>query len=265
MSATDRARAAREENRACHPQRRSGISRCCVSVDTPIKRPDLATYSQAEQLSKGVAPTWDSPDIVSCLLPVNALLPECSVTVRNLSPSCSAVNALVSLFISPFGLGMPRTLEGQMTVSLGPLAQSTILFPLSQAALKTVPQAIGANVSIQLSQDANLINNNGGQNLMGLSTLVSGRVITVQIAVRNPASYAQLISLDAMPNSLSANIQSNVGIGALSQAMVPMILEVPAAAHGTPAAPMRLDATVVARGNDGSLMDGITYAVFVED
>ena len=44
----------------CRPTRRYPPSHCtCLKPDEPPKRPDPAIYSQAEQLSLGLAPTWN--------------------------------------------------------------------------------------------------------------------------------------------------------------------------------------------------------------
>src|SRR6266700_2397680 len=90
----------------CSLTLRDRRSCCCVAVDDPPPaRPDLAIYSQEEQLALGAAPTWDSPDILTNYWSPFKLMPEISVTVRNLSSSVAAVNAQVLLYTSVFGLG----------------------------------------------------------------------------------------------------------------------------------------------------------------
>jgi hypothetical protein len=249
----------------CWPSRRTGGERCCVRLDTPIQRPDPAIYSQREFLEAGISPTWDNPNIVSCELPSNDLLPEVIVTVTNLSLDCPALGALISLFLGPFGIGMQLSLQGQMTVSLAPSQQLNITFPLSQAILNPPSQEVNLTVTIQHPSDANLANNVGSQNLMGFSTAASGRNFIVSVPVRNAAATPQTISLEMMPNQLTASIATEVQLGPLSQTVIPLSLTVPAAAHGTPVAPTRLDATLVARNASGDLLDGVTYAVFVDN
>ena len=71
----------------CSPHRQSGLADgCCVRLNIPPERPDLAVYSQEEEFAKGVTPTWDSPDVV--VYDANMqILPEASITIRNLEAS----------------------------------------------------------------------------------------------------------------------------------------------------------------------------------
>src|SRR5689334_6103646 len=120
----------------CRPQRPKQRGACCLSVSTPPQRPDPAIYSQDEQIQAGQIPTWDSPDIVTNSDIPWALHPETRVTVRNLSPQVAAVNALVQLSVSAFGIGpTPAPLSAQL-VTLEPSATATLNFPLTQAILK---------------------------------------------------------------------------------------------------------------------------------
>ena len=51
----------------CTPVRRARtrVGCCVVPNSPPPDTPDSAIYSQVEQISKGVIPTWDSPDILT--------------------------------------------------------------------------------------------------------------------------------------------------------------------------------------------------------
>ena len=61
----------------CQPVRREPPPRCgCLKLDDPPKRPDPAIYSQAEQLSLGLAPTWNPEDITTNRQRPWTLLPE---------------------------------------------------------------------------------------------------------------------------------------------------------------------------------------------
>jgi hypothetical protein len=235
-------------------------------VSTPLLRPDLAIYSQLEQISSGSAPTWDSPDITSVLLPTNQIINEIVVKARNISTNCAALNGTVSLYSSIYGLGMPRNLQGQTSVTLVPQEETTVTFPLSQSVIASIPQQLGMHVSLAHPQDLKLMNNNGSQMLAAFPTSVMGsRVFNIPIQVRNPFSTPQSVNLDLMPNALSANVQPSVSLGALAQASVPVSITVPAALHGSPANPIRLDMTVVASIAGTSFFDGLTAAIYVDD
>lgn len=252
----------------CAPPRKDPDQRCCcVHVDgPPPDRPDLAIYSQDEQFGMGTAPTWDSPDILTNLWAPFHLLPEVSVVVRNLSPTASAVNADVALYISSFGIGMPRSLLSSQRISLGPQQQVSLLFPLSQAILNAAEQRIGTLVQITHPHDRNRINNVGGQHLADAYTSAAGRTFTVSFPVMNPLATAQVISLSALSNQLNAVVApASRTFAPLEQALATLTLQVPAAVHGTSAAPVRMDATVVGRSADGSLLGGLTYVVFIDN
>jgi hypothetical protein len=51
----------------CSVRQRPAVNRCCCisTRDVPIEHPDLAIYSQDEQLSLGIMPSWDNPDITT--------------------------------------------------------------------------------------------------------------------------------------------------------------------------------------------------------
>lgn len=57
----------KREREPCRPQQDldSRHSCCLIPYGAPPDRPDLATYSQEEQIAVGNPPTWDSPDILT--------------------------------------------------------------------------------------------------------------------------------------------------------------------------------------------------------
>jgi hypothetical protein len=251
----------------CSPPRIERRKCCCVAVDgPPPDRPDLAIYSQDEQLANGAVPTWDSPDILTNYWSPFKLMPETSVTVRNLSPSANAVNVLVSLSTSAFGLGTARSFMSSQIVSLAPTQASTLLFPMTQALLNSADQRIGVYVTITHPHDRRAINNTGAQLLADAYTSSSGRNFGVTFPIVNPLSTPQQITVAAFPNALSANVTPNVRtFSPLEQVMATMTLIVPSTLHGTPTAPGRQDVTVVAYGGDGRLIGGLTYVIWIDD
>ncbi len=189
----------------CRPRRRWEPDRavCCVPIPVPIQTPDVAIYSQEEQLSVGNPPTWDNPDILTNYWRPFRLMPEVSVTIRNLS-SINAVNVQVAISTSAFGIGMPRTPSGSKTLSLAGGQQQVILFPVSQALLNAPDPRIGAFVDIIHPHDRKLINNKGVQLLADEYTSAVGRAFTVNFPVLNSAAVAQQITLSALNNDLNA-------------------------------------------------------------
>jgi hypothetical protein len=240
---------------------------CCAHIgDPPPDRPDLATYSQEEQLTLGVSPTWDNPDMLTNWWRPFTLMPETVVTVRNLSSRASAVNAHVSLSTSIFGLGMPRVLLGMYSLSLAPSQQRTVLFPLPQATLNAPDQRIGTYVRIDHPHDARAINNAGQQLLADAFTTSSGRAFTVTFPVRNPLGVSQAITLAALANDLSAVVMPGSHLFApLEQRTATLGVSVPGTLHGTVPAPLRRDVTIVGRNQDGTLLGGLTYVIWIDD
>jgi hypothetical protein len=244
------------------PQRNTG---CCIQTSTPPQRPDLATYSQQEQISDGNAPTWNSPDITTNNDFPWKLLAEAQVVVRNLSNVASAINALVTVSTSPFGIGMPQTALSSQKLNLGPSQQVTLNFPFT-AALLAGPPSIGAYVLIQDAYDANLINNSGAQVLQGMTTSGVGRNVVLSFPVTNPSGAGRTISLSVLPNALSGAVTpATQAFAPWEQINASLSLSVPAAMHGTPADPVYNEATVIAYASDGSLVGGATWILWVDN
>jgi hypothetical protein len=232
----------------------------------PPDRPDLAIYSQDEQFASGAAPTWDNPDLLTNYWNPFKLLAEISVTVRNLSPTASAVNGQVSVYISTFGLGMPRQLLSSQALSLPPGQQATLLYPLSQAILNAAEQRIGTYVTISHPHDARGINNAGAQLIADAFISVVGRSFGVTFPVMNPVAAPQVLTLGVLPNDLNAVISpATRAFAPLEQIMATLTLQVPGSIHGAPGAAARRDATTVARGADGKVIGGLTYVIWIDN
>lgn len=232
----------------------------------PPDRPDLAIYSQDEQFAAGTAPTWDNPDMLTNYWNPFRLLPEVSVTVRNLSATASAVNGQVAVAISTFGLGMPRVPLASQMVHLGPSQQTTLLFPLSQAILNAAEQRIGTYVTITHPHDSRAVNNAGAQLIADAFTSAAGRSFSVTFPVMNPLATAQQITLSMLANDLSAAVTPAVRAYApLEQIMATLTVQVPGTIHGTPGAEQRRDVTIVSRGADGTVIGGLTYVIWIDN
>jgi hypothetical protein len=69
-----------------------------------------------------------------------------------------------------------------------------------------------------------------------------------------------------LPNELSAIVTpASRTFAPLEQFMASMALHIPNTLHGTAATPLRKDATVVGRASDGSLIDGLTYILWIDN
>ncbi|MBZ0281428.1 MAG: hypothetical protein K8L97_11870 [Anaerolineae bacterium] len=251
----------------CRPPRRDRSTKqhCCVSVDKPPERPDPATYSQAEQLSLGNAPSWNSPDIVTNNWSPWRLMQEPEVIVRNLSPTASAINTLVHFYWSPFGIGMPRTLLTTRMINLPASAQTTLKFPLGQDTLNG-PQEIGTYIVIEHPHDQNLINSKGDQIHFGALTSESGRNLEFTLPVRNPSGQAQQITLTVLSNDFGAVVAPAAPtIAAFAQVNTQVTMAVPNTLHGTSANQIQREVTIIGRGADGQVIDGVTFVIRIDD
>jgi hypothetical protein len=249
----------------CRADRHPRPQGCCVSVDRPPDRPDPATYSQGEQLALGAQPTWNSPDIVT-----NATLPwgpwpTVDVTVRNLSATASAVNVLVHLERGPFGVGMALARESTKVLSLGPSEETVLNFALPVPAAGADPD-VSVVATIEHPTDARLINNRGEQTIAGATTTQVGRSPSIPFPVRNPLGSPQTIMLAALTNSLGAVVSPAAhAFAPFEQIQATLKLSVPAGMHGTGAQPAFNEVTVLARGQNGSVVGGVSYLLWVDD
>jgi hypothetical protein len=238
-----------------------------VSVrDTPLERPDLAIYSQAEQLANNAAPSWDSPDIVTNDWGPFRLRNEATVTVRNLSPTTAAANALVHYYTSPFGIGTRRTLRISQLVSLGPGQQAQLLFPLHQEVLSGDPRT-GVHIEIEHPTDSNLLNNSGSQVHDGGFTSESGRSFDVQIPVLNDSPMSRQIDLSIAATDLSASLSSSSHVFApFQQVMVTLHIDVPAFLTGSSGSPVQRAVTVFGRlAGTGEVVGGATRLLRIDN
>jgi hypothetical protein len=231
-----------------------------VAISNPPQRPDPATYSQLEQLQLGQVPNWDSPDILTNNRVPWKLLPDTQVTVRNLSPTVSAVGTQVTLLVSAFGIGMKRTPFSTQTLTLAPLQQTTLFYPLSQAIING-EQSIGVHVELYHPFDSLQINNHGAQVASGIDTVSAGRSPSLAFPVLNNSPGARTITLATLPNNLGAAVSpASYTFAPLQQINATLALDVPSTMHNTTEW-----VTVVGWSPDGSLIDGLTWVVSVNN
>jgi len=249
----------------CLPQRRDRPKECCLELRQPPNRPDPATYSQLEQLALGLEPTWNSPDIVTNSTLPWGPWPSIDVIVRNKSTNASAVNALVHLALGAFGIGVDRLPLSAQVVTLSPSEEKALSYPLAPRPADADPN-ISVLVTIEHPTDANRRNNRGEQAIAGGTTSQVGRSPEIFFPLRNQTSLTQEITLAVLANSLSASVWPNVrNFAPYEQFQAALSLTVPPALHGTPAAPPLHEVTVIARGQDGEVIGGLTYLLWIDD
>jgi hypothetical protein len=249
----------------CRPVRKPRRKSCCVIVKDPPDRPDPATYSQQEQFALGQAPTWNSPDILTNLYSPYTLFKEPEFKVRNLSPTASAVNVLVHVSTSPFGIGMLRTPLSTKVVNLAPLQEVTLFYPLTQALLNG-DQKLGVHIVIEHPHDKNLVNSRASQIIFAVHTTEVGRNFELIFPVLNPSGAAQQITLSVLPNELIASVSPTVrNFAPFEQIQATLNIQVPGTLVGSNAATIEKEVTVVGRGADGRVIDGITFVVRINN
>ncbi len=249
----------------CQPLHRPGRPSCCVTTKTPPDRPDPATYSQDEQLSLGLVPTWNSPDITTNFYSPFTLFKEPEFKVRNLSATASAVNVLAHVATSPFGIGLPRTPLSTQVISLAPLQEVTLLFPLTQALLAG-DQRIGVHIQLEHPNDKNLLNSHASQIIFAVHTTDFGRNFQVQFPVLNNSAAARPLTLSVLPNELIASVSPGTrNFAPFEQIQATLSIEVPNTLHGTASAVIEKEVTVVGRAPDGSIIDGLTHVVRINN
>lgn len=251
----------------CRPKKRRQKESCCAHVNSsqPIKHPNLAIYSQDEQLSLGNVPSWDNPDMTTNSWRPFRLNPESLIVVRNLSSTVSAVNGLVHFYTSPFGIGMPRTLLATRMVSILPASQVQLNFPLPAATL-TGDQRIGVHVVLEHPQDTTPLNNRGSQVHDGAYTTESGRNFNVSIPVLNDSNFSNEIKLTILPTDLTTSITpASHTFAPHEQITATLHITVPAALVGSAASEIHRAVTVVGRLATGNLVGGVTRLLRIDN
>ncbi len=261
-------------------------ARCkSLTITTPIRRPDLAIYSQNQELNEGRIPGWDSPDITTYSIRPFKLRPETIVVIRNLSQTVPAINTLVHFFTSPFGIGTRREHKLTKIVNIPPQGQVELSFPLDSTTLKGDPK-IGAHIQIEHPHDQNLENNAGSQVAYAgfTSEFESRSRINVRVPVYNNSNFAREIKLSLMPSDdvfaaavmglgpgLDLSSMSAQELAALSvyapheQRSVNLTASIPDHLHGTPDAFITRSVTLVGRLTTGELVGGVTMVIHIDD
>jgi hypothetical protein len=178
-----------------------------LGIDVPphtYKRPDPMIYSQYYLMSKGIAVTWDNPDIqlfdgAGVAVPSHGLSPttpyEIHATIWNGSTDAPAINLLVRFYYLSFGAGTVRNYIGETYVDL-PVKGSPS--PPAEARMKWVTPPAGhycIQVELNWIDDANPLNNLGQENV-DIKKLNSPNA-TFVFPVRNTSARPRQIVLRA--------------------------------------------------------------------
>jgi hypothetical protein len=249
----------------CLAPKKNGKSQCCVKLKNKvIEKPDLAIYSQVEQFALGNIPTWDSPDIVTNYLNPFKLLPEIPVKVRNMSGTASALNGMVHLYISSFGLGMPRQLISSMILNLAPGSETEIKYPLPQDVLNG-DQLIGVHVVLQHPHDSNKINNEGHQQFKAVYTSNVGRSFELSFPALNNTAASKNITFHVLSTDLAVVLSTTSHFfSPFEQIQVITNINIPASLHASPDTILR-SVTIVSRDAAGQLLDGLTFQIYIDN
>jgi hypothetical protein len=199
-------------------------------IDVPphtYKRPDPMIYSQFYLMSKGVAVTWDNPDIQlfdagGVTVPSHGLAPGTPYEIRariwNGSTDAPAVNVLVRFYYLSFGAGTVRNYIGETYVDV-PVKGSPLGPPEARMAWTTPPAGhYCIQVELNWIDDANPLNNLGQENV-DVKKLNSPNA-TFTFAVRNTSARGRVLTLRAdayaIPaKSLCSDVQRPTGRGDL--------------------------------------------------
>lgn len=251
----------REEANRCRPRKRPDPRGCCLSLgpNDQVHYPDPAIYSQREQLELGNIPDWDNPDITTNNWGPFHLMAESIVVVHNLSPTVGSVNTLVHFSISPFGIGMPRSLIATKQVSIPPASNVQLLYPLPQSILQG-DQRIGVYIHIEHpGGDMNYQNNDGEQVHDGSYTTESGRNFTLAIPVYNNSNFSREIILSVMPTDIIASISPASHIfNPHEQIVATLHIDTPGFLTGSASSIVERAVTVVGRLSSGEIVGGAT-------
>jgi hypothetical protein len=167
------------------------------------KRPDPMIYSQYYLASRGIAVTWDNPDIQlfdgTTPVPSSGLSTNKAYTIAahiwNGSVDAPAVNMLVQFFYLSFGIGTVKNYIGQTFVDVP--VKGAVGSPATARVPWTTPAASGhycIQAQLLWPDDANPENNLGQENVDVKKT---SSPATLEFQLRNDAAAHRTVTLRA--------------------------------------------------------------------
>lgn len=243
-----------------------------LQLSTPAKTPDLAIYSQREQMLNGNSPVWDSPDINTNHWGPFRLKEEATVTVRNLSQETPAHNTIIHYSTAQFGIGTKIIPRHSKFVSIPPNTEVVVKFTLDQDVLTGDPR-IGVFIDIEHPHDQNTINNFGAQVHEAGFTTESGRNFPVIVPVYNDSPNQRTIHLSLESEDLIATVTPSTvleEIPAHGHVDVSINISVPDSLEGTEDSPLprravTLIGQIVKDNGEMELLGGVTRLVSINN
>lgn len=190
---------------------------------------------------------------------------EAEVTIRNLSAAASAVGVRVNVAVSRFGIGYPKTPIVTIATTLAPSTEKMLLIPFPQSALSG-EQRIGYHVALEHSADMDASNNYGLQTHEGFYTSTAGRSFATTLPVRNPLATAQFIQiahLGGTPDLIVTLTPPTTAFAPFEERILSVNIAVAASLIGGGGVEHTREATIIARNQDGSVIDGATFVLRV--
>jgi hypothetical protein len=125
---------------------------------------------------------------------------------------------------------------------------------------------IGVHVAIEHPHDKNLLNSRASQLIFIVFTTQVGRNFQVQFPVLNQSPAPRQLTLSVLPTDLAASVTPTVrNFAPFEQIQATASIQIPGSLHGTPATPVVREVSVMGRGPDGRLIDGITILVEIDN
>lgn len=269
MSSTVVGIASKADRSLCNSLRPIPRKSCCVRVPKEIVHdPDPSTYDQQLLFSKGVAPTFNSPDIETVDLWPLVPIPNLTATVRNLSTEASADQTRVDVSWSPWGIGLHRTIIATSFVDLARAgfsgSEQTLSWPLPPALKAAV--LFGLFVTLIHPYDSDPRNNQGEQTLDAFQTS-TGRSKTFVVPVRNPTGAAQTITLSAGPAPVApwtTIVPATFTLGAGAQQNVMVSIDVPSSIPPSPPGTLISASVDILAIIGGTYLGGVNIAILFD-
>jgi len=220
---------------ASRQQPRAGAR--CFRLRGPVPdRPDLAIFSQNKQFVLGNPPPWDSRDMVTNFWNPFRLMPQSTVTIRNLLPTASAVNVQVLFSTATFGIGQPFVPLYSQFVTLAPSQQISLTFPFPQAVLNATEQRIAVLIWLIHPYDGKESNNERAQLLADAYTSKSGRRYSISFSgADSPGCLRAVLASSTAQPAQCRSVSRRSHVRAARTDRFKLNLQVAAGIHGTTA------------------------------
>lgn len=247
------------------------VQSCGAALRTPspVSRPDLRIYSQADRFSNGQTVSWDSPDIGTWVSRQGVARTRDSFSIRahNDSQTVGAHNALIHCDWSEFGIGTTwqRLASQQSSFGAGEVKNLTVPVPEE---LRVPERFIRARVDLVHPSDANESNNSGAQGVRPVRMAeFSSRVFSDAFPIENHTETTQNLSLHIFthdtPFPATVDVQPlQLVLAAGETGTVEVIVTLnESLPDNFPPGGVGARFTITAQHAGANLVDGVTYAL----